>query len=72
MNDEEQLVNLDNVDPVLLRPEFREGVDQLIDLIFSKAQAKRCGCVCVGGGWGAWVVPEAVTVMGGTGTGIKV
>jgi hypothetical protein len=41
MNDEEQLVNLDNVDPVLLRPEFREGVDQVIDLLFSKVQAKR-------------------------------
>ena len=26
---------------LLIRPEFRDGVAQLIDLIFSKAQAKR-------------------------------
>ncbi|GAX73401.1 hypothetical protein CEUSTIGMA_g854.t1, partial [Chlamydomonas eustigma] len=43
MNDEAQLVNLDNVDPAILRPEFREGVAQLIELIFSKAEPKRFG-----------------------------
>ncbi|KAG1669136.1 hypothetical protein FOA52_002647 [Chlamydomonas sp. UWO 241] len=43
MNDEQELVNLDSVPPEKLRPEFRSGVTQLVDLVFSKAQPKKFG-----------------------------
>jgi hypothetical protein len=49
MNDEAQLVDLDKIDPKLLRPEFRSGVDKLISQIFSKAEPKRFGTQLMNG-----------------------
>lgn len=43
MNDEKALANLDNVPKDQLRPEFREGVAELVRTIFAKAQPKRFG-----------------------------
>ena len=49
MNDEAQLVDLDKIDPSLLRPEFRSGVDRLVTHIFSKAEPKRFGTQLMNG-----------------------
>eukprot|EP00879_Flechtneria_rotunda_P026418 GHRR01028167.1.p1 GENE.GHRR01028167.1~~GHRR01028167.1.p1 ORF type:complete len:521 (+),score=214.38 GHRR01028167.1:384-1946(+) len=43
MHDEQALVNLDQIPPNQLRPEFREGVAGLMQLIFAKAQPKHMG-----------------------------
>eukprot|EP00878_Enallax_costatus_P011998 GHUV01012526.1.p1 GENE.GHUV01012526.1~~GHUV01012526.1.p1 ORF type:complete len:590 (+),score=213.14 GHUV01012526.1:1233-3002(+) len=49
MHDEQALVNLDHITPDKLRPEFREGVASLIQLIFSKAQPKHLGAFVLQG-----------------------
>eukprot|EP00775_Hariotina_reticulata_P003802 gene3802-4059_t len=49
MHDEQALVNLDSTPLDQLRPEFRDGVDSLIQLIFSKASPKRVSDVVMNG-----------------------
>ena len=49
MHDEAALVNLDKLDKAALRPEFKEGVRQLIRLIIAKAHPKRFGTSVITG-----------------------
>jgi hypothetical protein len=49
MHEEKALQNLDTLDPSLLRPEFRQGLKQLIGLVFQRTKPKNvCGAVMTG------------------------
>jgi hypothetical protein len=48
MNEEDKLARLDVLDPSQMRPEFREGLARLTQLIFNKVRAWVAG----GGGAG--------------------
>ncbi|BDA47092.1 Guanylate-binding protein 1 [Coccomyxa sp. Obi] len=49
MSDEDQLSRLETVPPSQLRPEFREGLARLTQLIFARAQPKRLGPQIISG-----------------------
>ncbi len=44
MNDEDKLAQLDTLDSAQLRPEFREGLGRLTQLIFNKVGAVPAWC----------------------------
>ncbi|KAL4859356.1 Guanylate-binding protein 5 [Chlorella vulgaris] len=49
VTDEEQLAELDSMPTASMRPEFRDGLQRLTHLIFSKAQPKRLGSQILNG-----------------------
>ncbi|EFN59494.1 hypothetical protein CHLNCDRAFT_56782 [Chlorella variabilis] len=63
VNDEEQLAALDTLPAAQMRPEFREGLHRLTQIIFSKAQPKRLGSQILSGPMLAGLTEAYVTAI---------
>ncbi|GAB4817604.1 hypothetical protein N2152v2_004650 [Parachlorella kessleri] len=63
VNDEDELAALDTLDQRRMRPEFREGLARLTQLIFNKAQPKRLGNQILTGPMLAGLVEAYVTAI---------
>ncbi|PSC76322.1 interferon-induced guanylate-binding 1-like [Micractinium conductrix] len=63
VNDEDELARLDELPSGQMRPEFREGLHRLTQLIFSKAQPKRLGTQILSGPMLAGLTEAYVTAI---------